>query len=175
MIWVALLRGVNVSGSGKLPMAEFRLMLTGLDLGRAETYIQSGNAVFDSALEAGVLEPMIREAIAARFGFAPEVFILSPDEIGAAMTDHPFANAEQSRVHVFFLRQTPVLEDEVLRALAHPGDAWHAGPRRLTLHTPGGIGQSKLAVRLMKILPAPMTARNLRSIGAVQAMVAARV
>ena len=173
-VWVVLLRGVNVGGTGKLPMAEFRALLAGLRLRRVESYVQSGNAVFDSDLAAPALEGMIREGIAARFGFAPECFVLSAGEIEAALTDHPFAGAEGNRVHVFFLRGTPEPDAAILRALSLPGDGWHIGPNRFTLHTPGGFGASKLAERLPRLLAGPMTARNLRTVAALVAMVQAR-
>ena len=171
---IALLRGVNVSGAGKLPMAEFRDMLAGIGLSGVRTYIQSGNAVFDSDLAAPMLEAQIRDTIAARFGFAPETFVLTADEIAGALTDHPFGSADPKLVHVVFLRETPAPDEATLRALALPGDGWHIGPRRFTLSTPGGYGTSKLAERLSKLLPAPMTARNLRTIAALQAMVLAQ-
>lgn len=171
---IALLRGVNVSGAGKLPMAEFRDMLAGIGLSAVRTYIQSGNAVFDSELAAPALQVLIRDAIAARFGFAPETFVLTAEEIAGALTDHPFAGAEPKLVHVIFLRETPAPDEAALRALALPGDGWRIGPRRFTLSTPGGYGTSKLAEKLPKLLPAPMTARNLRTIAALQAMVLAQ-
>lgn len=169
---VALLRGVNVSGAGKLPMAEFRALLGGMGLGAVRTYIQSGNAVFDSNRPAAELEAAIQDCVAAQFGFAPETFVLTAEEIGAALTDHPFAGADPKFVHVCFLRETPVLDEAALRALALPGDGWHVGTRRVTLHTPGGYGTSKLAERLPRLLPKPMTARNLRSIAALVEMIA---
>lgn len=168
---VALLRGVNVSGAGELPMAGFRDMLAGLGLGAARTHIQSGNAVFESDRPAGDLERAIRDAVAMRFGFAPETFVLTADDLAAALTDHPFAGAEPKSVHVCFLRETPVPDATALRALAAPGDGWHVGPRRFTLHTPGGYGVSRLAARLPRLLPAPMTARNLRTLAALQQLV----
>lgn len=171
---IALLRGVNVSGTGKLPMAEFRDMLAGMGLSGVRTYIQSGNAVFDSDLAAPELEGLIRDRVAARFGFAPETFVLSADEIAAALTDHPFAGAAANRVQVVFLRETPAPDEAALRALAQPDDGWHIGPRRFTLHTPAGVGRSKLAEKLPKLLPAPMTARNLRTIAALAAMALAQ-
>jgi uncharacterized protein (DUF1697 family) len=172
-VQVALLRGVNVGGAGKLPMAEFRAMLSGLGLGRVATYIQSGNAVFDSDLSPAALEPMIRDAVAARFGFAPETFVLTLDAIQAALTDHPFSGADPARVHVFFLRRTPEALDAMgLRDLAAPGDGWALTERRFTLHTPAGIGRSRLADRLQKVLPGPMTARNLRTIAALHRIAA---
>jgi uncharacterized protein (DUF1697 family) len=167
---VTLLRGVNVSGAGKLPMAEFRAMLAGMGFGAVQTYIQSGNAVFESDLPTEALEPMIRDAVAARFGFAPETFVLGAEEITAALTDHPFQVADPKLVHVVFLRETPAPDEAALRALALPGDGWHIGPRRFTLSTPGGFGTSKLAERLPRLLPQPMTARNLRTVAELDRM-----
>jgi uncharacterized protein (DUF1697 family) len=169
---VALLRGVNVSGTGRLPMAEFREMLAAMGLGAVRTYIQSGNAVFESGRDAGALEVLIRGAVKAGFGFAPEVLVLDAVEISAALTDHPFAGADPKSVHVCFLRETPAPDEAALRALALSGDAWHVGPRRFTLHTPGGFGTSKLAERLPRLLPQPMTARNLRTVAALAGMIA---
>jgi uncharacterized protein (DUF1697 family) len=73
-------------------------------------------------------------------------------------------------VHVVFLRVTPAPDAAALRALAQPEDGWHIGPRRFTLHTPGGFGTSKLAEKLPRLLPAPMTARNLRTVAELDRM-----
>ena len=168
---ILLLRGVNVGGAGKLPMAGLRAVLERLGLGQVQTYIQSGNAVFDSELGADKLGPMIRDAIRAEFGFAPETFILDRAGLDGALTDHPFADADPACVHVFFLRDTPKPDDDALRVLAGAGDGWHCGPCRFTLHTPDGFGRSKLAARLDKHLPGPMTARNLRTLAALLRLV----
>lgn len=143
-------------------------MLAELGFADVRTYIQSGNAVFDSDLAAPVLEEMIQSAVASRFGFAPETFVRTTQEIGQALADHPFADADPARVHVFFLRETPVPDVAKLSALALPGDGWHIGPRRFTLHTPAGIGRSQVAAKLP--LSGPMTARNLRTIAALAAL-----
>jgi uncharacterized protein (DUF1697 family) len=169
-VQVALLRGVNVGGSGKLPMPAFRELLSEMGLAGAKTYIQSGNAVFTSDRPAAGLEAAIRAAIADRVGFSPETFVLSAEEIAEALTDHPFQKADPARVHVFFLRKTPEPDDASLRQLALPGDDWHVGPNRLTLSTPDGIGRSRLARELERRLPQPMTARNLRTLAALHAM-----
>ena len=169
---VAFLRGVNVGGAGKLPMAEFRAMLGGMGLDAVRTYIQSGNAVFESERPAGELEVAIRDGVAERFGFAPETFVLTEGEVAAASSDHPFRDADPKFVHVCFLRETPVPDEAALRVLALPGDGWHIGPHRFTLHTPGGYGTSKLAEQLPRLLPKPMTARNLRTLAALREMIA---
>lgn len=171
-VLVALLRGVNVSGAGKLPMAEFRALLEEMGLGAVRTYIQSGNAVFESDRTVPALEAAIRDAVAARFGFAPETFVLTARELAAALTDHPFGAADPKFVHVCFLRETPSPDEAALKALALPGDGWHVGPRRFTIHTPGGYGTSKLAEKLPRLLPQPITARNLRTIAALYGMIA---
>lgn len=169
-VWVALLRGVNVGGAGKLPMAEFRDMLTRMGFDGVQTYIQSGNVVFNSDHAAPELEVMIRDGVQTRFGFAPATFVLAEAEFASSRTDHPFPDANPKFVHVVFLRETPKPDEAVLRALAMPGDGWHVGPRRFTLHTPGGFGTSKLAEKLPRLLPQPMTARNLRTIAELHRM-----
>lgn len=169
---ILLLRGVNVSGANRLPMADFRDMLGGLGLTDVRTYVASGNAIFDSDLTAAVLEPLIRDAVHTGFGFAPDVFTLTPTGLRAALQDHPFADADPAKVHVFFLRtDVPPIDDAALKALAAPGDGWHGSHNRFHLHTPAGFGTSKLAEKLPRFLPAPMTARNLRTVAALVAMV----
>jgi uncharacterized protein (DUF1697 family) len=168
MLHVALLRGVNVGGANRLPMADFRAMLVDMGLRDAKTYIQSGNAVFHSDLPADVLSTRIRAAIATRYGFAPDVFMLDQDDMDAALTDHPFEDAAPEKVHVFFLTTPPpALDDAAMHGFAAPGDGWHLRANRFHLHTPAGIGRSKLADRLHRFIPGQMTARNLRTIKAL--------
>lgn len=168
---VALLRGVNVGGAGKLPMVGFRDLLVRMGFHRVETLIQSGNAVFDAAGEDAALETAIRDAVDRQHGFAPEVFLRSASEMAEAVRDHPFAGADGSRVHVFFLRAASVLDEDRLASLVAPGDAWAVAPRRVTLFLPGGIGRSKLAERLMRQLPVH-TARNLNTVTKLAEMAA---
>jgi uncharacterized protein (DUF1697 family) len=66
---------VKAGGAGKLPMAEFRDLPGGMGLGAVRTSIQSGNAVFESERSESDLERAIRDAVAARFCFAPETFV----------------------------------------------------------------------------------------------------
>lgn len=170
MIRVALLMGINVGGAGKLPMAEFREMLTGLGLEGARTYIQSGNAVFRSDLPDAELAPMIRDGIAARFGFAPEVFLRSADQMALAL-DTPFADQPGNMVHGFFLAEAaPQVNHAVLDRWISPTERWHLGPGIFYLHHPEGIGRSKLAARLDKVIACGMTARNLRTVAALVEM-----
>ncbi len=173
---VILLRGVNVGGAGRLPMAGFRQMLADLGYGDPRTCIQSGNAVLDSDATDIDLATSVRTAVRDGFGFSPEVLVRSTGDILLAKTDHPFAGMPPERVHVFFLTATPsVLDEASLRSVAAPGDCWQLSPGRFTLYTPAGIGRSKLAERLHRFLPGQMTARNLRTVAVLARMATARL
>lgn len=170
---VALLRGVNVGGAGKLPMAGFRAVLEGLGCAAVATYIQSGNAVFRSALPRDALAERIAAAVAAGYGFRPEVMLFSAGELEAAVAANPFpvAEAAEQTVHLFFFA-APVagLDLAPIAALARRGERVAAAGRLLYLHAPEGIGRSELAQRMARHLPAAATARNLRSARAILAL-----
>ena len=162
-----LLRGVNVSGKTRLPMAGFRDLLENLGLRRVETYIQSGNAVFTGGTENASLAAAIRDSVRAAHGFAPEVFLRDLPQITAALT-HPFGpDAAPDRIHAVFLAEpVPMLDEARLHALRVDED-WVLRPGLFLLHTPSGLGRSKLAAAVPKALPVAQTARNLNTVAAL--------
>lgn len=170
---VALLRGVNVGGAGKLPMAGFRALLEGLGCREVRTYIQSGNAVFRCTVAPGALAGRIAAAVAEGYGFRPEVILLSEGELAAAVAANPFevpAEAEKT-VHLFFFAAVLGAVDLApIAALARRGERVAAAGRVLYLHAPEGIGVSELARQMGRHLPGPATARNLRSARAILAL-----
>jgi uncharacterized protein (DUF1697 family) len=165
--WIALLRGVNVGGRNVLPMKRLRELLGDLGFTDVATYIQSGNCVLRSeAADATRIESRISDGIAAEFGFRPSVFVLTLDELDAAIAGNPFAGraADPRLVHVFFLAEAvDALDEPAMRTLAERDDDFALAGRVLYLFTPGGFGRSKLAERLERFLPVDMTARNLRT------------
>lgn len=171
---VVLLRGVNVSGANRLPMAGFRDLLAGLGLRDVETYIQSGNAVCTGGPPDAALAPVLRDALRAAHGFAPEVFILRLPALLAAL-DHPFgAGADPARIHAIFLADPAPAFDEARLLALQQDEAWDLRPGLLLLHTPSGIGRSKLAEALPRALKTPQTARNLKTVAALAAMFRSR-
>src|SRR5262245_33684106 len=92
--WIALFRGINVVGNNRLPMASLVRHLEAMKLKNVKTYIQSGNAVFDSK-SSNLISLM--KAIVARIkqehGFAPKLLLLSPDDLQKALNDNPFPHA----------------------------------------------------------------------------------
>jgi len=169
-IWIALLRAVNVSGVNRLPMAEFRTLLDDLGLEGAQTYIQSGNAVFRSAKGAGELQALIADAVLTRFGFRPPVLMRTLAEMEAAHRACPFRDAAGDRVFFHFMeRELPRATGDFLKSLAAPAESYAFQGRVLWLHLPGGAGRSKLADRVGR-LPIDMTARNLKTVQALIAL-----
>lgn len=167
---ILLLRGVNVGGV-KLPMAGFRDMLAGLGLGAVQTYIQSGNAVFDDPGVDGLAEK-VTQGLQAGFGFAPELFLYTPTEFAAIAEECPYAAegfADGSRVHVFFLAR-PCGFTAADFAEWVTVERLHITERAIHLHAPDGIGRSKLAEMIGRRVKVPMTARNRNTVQALLGM-----
>ena len=100
--YIALLRGINVSGQKKIPMAELRALLSKEGLVDVQTYIQSGNVIFKST-EAHIsnLELNIYRAIKKHFGFEVPVLVKTRKELQQIFDDCPF-NPEK-KTHSYFM------------------------------------------------------------------------
>ena len=173
--WIVLLRGVNVGGHRKLPMAALRELLVEVGFGNVRTYIQSGNIVLGSPdSDRDSVARSVQGAIEGRFGFAPHAFVLDADAFDAAIAANPFPQAEQDpkAVHFFFLAEPdPTADLAGLRELATQGEEFVLTDRVLYLHTPNGFGRSKLVERLQRFIATETTARNYRSVQAIRALV----
>lgn len=160
---IVLLRGVNVGGR-VLPMASLAAIVEAAGGRDVRTYIQSGNAVFRSkAANATRLARRITEGVAAAHGYEPHVIVLTLAELDAAMEANPFpdACAPGKWLHLFFLDAVPSRPDlDGLRALATTTERFALVNRTFYLHTPDGMGKSKLATRVERHLGVAATARN---------------
>ncbi len=108
--YVALLRAVNVGGTGKLPMADLRKVLEGLGFKNVETYIQSGNVVFDAAGSAAKVRAAIAAGLEKLMGTPVEVMVRTHEDLSRIIAGNPFAAeaaADGARVHVGFLAGRP--------------------------------------------------------------------
>jgi len=166
--WIALLRGINVLGHRKLPMAELVAELDKLGLSDIRTYIQSGNVVFRSRRrKVSALSAQIAKAIRSSHGFEPRVMVLSLEALRAAVARNPFptANDEPKTVHLFFLDAPPPNPDrEAIDAVRTGREEYVLDGNVLYLRTPDGFGESKLAQKVERLLGVPATARNWRSV-----------
>jgi len=177
---VALLRGINVGGGGKVEMAELRKVVASLGHRDVVTYIQSGNVVFSPGSRSAAvpatadLAEELRAAIADELKVRAAVIVLDRAELAAVISANPYADEPEPRfVHGVFL---PHEADAATRAAVREGVAKAAGQgsrdeatiagRMMYLHTPDGFGTSDLARWLMskKSPVAAGTARNWRTV-----------
>jgi uncharacterized protein (DUF1697 family) len=163
--YIALFRGINVGGRHILPMKELVALLEDLGCRNVKTYIQSGNAVFESkASNTSQLSKKISAEIKKRRGFEPHVLLLSLDEMEKAIANNPFPEGgekEPKALHAGFLTSTPKAPDlEALERLKANREQFHLIGTIFYLYAPEGIGRSKLAASTEKLLGVPLTDRN---------------
>ncbi|MFI5754857.1 DUF1697 domain-containing protein [Streptomyces sp. NPDC051569] len=152
--YAALLRGINVSGHKRIPMAGLRELLSGLGHGDVVTYLQSGNAVFTSAAtDEDALAEGVRHAIEERFGFTVDVLVRDAAYLRAIADDCPFPAAalEAKQLHVtYFSRPVGPERLAALDPAAYLPEEFRLGDRALYLYAPHGLGRSKLAEALAR-------------------------
>ncbi|CAM5728010.1 hypothetical protein STENM223S_05394 [Streptomyces tendae] len=153
-MYAALLRGINVGGRRKVPMADLRALLTSLGHDTVRTHLQSGQAVFASAHgDEDSLAAGLARAIEQRFGFPVDVIVRDHAYLEAVVEACPFpaAELEARQLHVTYF-SAPVDEERfapVDRAAFLP-EEFRLGDRALYLYAPDGLGRSKLAEALAK-------------------------
>lgn len=155
-----LLKGVNVGGKNKLPMAELRAALSGApDWSEVETYLQSGNLV--AVTPKGDAAGALGELIAARFGLDVEVFAFSGKEIADVVSGNPFPGKadEPKLLHVAFLQAAPPKEWFARAGLVHDGDELALGRRHIYLSYRDNSRDSPLA-KVLRNAKISFTARN---------------
>ncbi|MGW0913635.1 DUF1697 domain-containing protein [Streptomyces sp. NPDC002784] len=152
--YAALLRGINVGGAKKVPMAELRVLMAGLGLDDVGTYLQSGQAVFSAARgdeESWAAE--ITRAVEKRFGFAVDVIVRDHAYLAAVAEGCPFpaAELEGKQLHVTYFSEPVTAERfaEIDPAAFLP-EEFRLGERCLYLYAPNGLGRSKLAEQLAR-------------------------
>ncbi len=164
--YIALFRAINVGGRNTLPMKELVVLLEEMGAKEVRTYIQSGNAVFQSN-DAPLFSGRLAAEIKQRYGFEPHVLLLGLEAINSAMANNPFpeAEAEPSSLHLGFLASTPRNPDlKKLDSLKKASERFLLRDKVFYLHAPEGVGRSKLAASAEKLLGVPMTDRNWKTV-----------
>jgi len=109
-IYIALIRGINVGGHNKVPMAELRTAYEGIGLNRVKTYIQSGNVVFESEENAETLRPKLEKALADRFGLSANVVVRTAEQWERVLANCPFdasALKDKESIQIAALTEPP--------------------------------------------------------------------
>lgn len=147
-------------------MKDLIRILQGLGYEGVKTYIQSGNVMFKSKrVCSDVKADEISEAVAAEFGFRPDVMILRASDLVEAAERNPFPTDDGKFLHFFFLLSEPADPDLAgLDAVKTNTEQFKLDGRVFYLYTPDGLGRSKLAGRVERCLGVSATGRNLNTV-----------
>lgn len=170
--YVALLRGINLGGKNKLPMAKLVRAFEAAGASDVRTYVQSGNVVFAAAAtEAAPIVAAVVAGIREREGISAPIVLMTVDEVAEVLDSSPFlrAGAAPESVHFAFLSDAPSAAR--VAALAQdrsPGDAFAVDRRVVHLHLPNGVARTKLTNAWLDAqLATVSTLRNLRTVRAL--------
>ncbi|WP_428393730.1 DUF1697 domain-containing protein [Lichenicoccus sp.] len=163
--YVALLRAVNVGGTGKLPMATLKAMCVELGFERVQTYIASGNVVFHSPLS----EAEIRRALEARLhvyaGKSCGVLVRTDAEIADVLARNPFPAAPPNQLAVLFVDEA-LPQDALADVTGQGREQIHLGQREIFIWYRDGMAQSRLRIPSAKA----GTARNINTVSKLAAL-----
>jgi uncharacterized protein (DUF1697 family) len=160
-----------------MKMEQLRGLCNGLGFQNVETYVQSGNVVFQTIAENPVaLSRSISEVILESFGFDLSVIVRTSKEIRSVLANNPFLKEKKidsSKLHVTFLSETPQKGSlEKLEALAMSPDQFHSAPNEIYLYCPAGYGRTKLSNNsIEKALSVNATTRNWKTTNTLFKMV----
>ena len=165
--WIALLRAVNVGGTGKLAMSELKAMCEELGFTSVKTYIASGNVVFQSRKSEAAIRTALEKRLEAHAGKPLGVLIRSAAEMAQVLADNPFPKLAPNRTMALFL-DSPPPKDTLATVRGQKDEKIRLGRREIYIHYGEGMGQSKLMIPAAK----SGTARNMNTVAVLAKMAA---
>lgn len=178
-IYIALLRGINVGGHHKIKMVELRNTFEKLGFNQVQTYIQSGNVLFESNEEETLLRWQIEHKIEQDFGFSVSVVLRTASELERIIRNCPFseesiseaaASSKGESLYAALLADAPLQEGiERLSAYKSENEEYQIEGREIYLLFHQSIRNSKLAINLQK-LGVPVTIRNWKTLNKLAIM-----
>jgi len=167
---IALFRGINVGGKNVVAMKDLARVMESLGCTDVATYIQSGNVVFNAGNT--VTPEGIQDALQAELGISARVHLLTEDVLRGTKDRCPFSEADAKTQHYFFLESAPADPDlDAIERAAKDSEHWALIENAFYLHAPDGIGRSKLAASVEKLVGISATARNGRTVDKLLDMV----
>ena len=167
-IYIALLRAVNVGGTGLLPMAELKAICEAEGFGAVRTYIASGNVVFTSRKSAASIKAALQKRLQARAGKPVDVAVRSAAEMATVLKANPFPKAPGNRVVAIFLDAKPP-KDAFEQARGVGNEELRLGNREIYVRYGEDMGRSRLTIPSAR----HGTARNMKTIAKLVEMAAA--
>jgi uncharacterized protein (DUF1697 family) len=165
--FVALLRAVNVGGTGKLAMSELKAMCDELGFASAKTYIASGNVVFESRKSEAAIKTALEKRLEAYAGKPVGILIRTTAEMAQVVADNPFPKLAPNRTMALFLDRAPPA-DTLAGVRGQKDEKIRLGRREIYIHYGEGMGTSKLVIPAAKA----GTARNMNTVAALAKMAA---
>ncbi len=145
--FLSILRGINVSGHKKIPMAELKVLYEELNFENITTYIQSGNVIFKNK-NSKDLSKQIEQKIFGRYNFNVPVIIRTPDEMQSVIEGNHFLKQKDidiTKLHVVYLADDPKKENiEKLKMYNYEPDKFYISGKEVYLYCPNGYGNTKL-------------------------------
>jgi len=164
--YIALLRGINVGGHKKVPMAELRELLSKSGFENVKTYIQSGNVTFQSSkTDTNSLEKRIKSLILGEFGFEVPILVRTNQQLKMIFNNCPFSDVKKTESYFVLLSESPSKKniDEV-SAKTYPDDTYIIINDCIYLHCAKGYGRSKFNLNYFeRKLNVKATARNYKT------------
>lgn len=177
--YIAILRGINVSGQKKIKMDDLRSLMEELKLKNVQTYIQSGNLVFEHSKVGEVeLAKKIGEMLFQHYGFQVPVITRTLSEWKYVFDNNPFLNNRDediSKLHVTFLSDNPQQEYlNKIKEYAYPPDEFIIAGKQVYLFCPDGYGITKLSNTFFENkLKVTATTRNFKTVSKLVEMASA--
>jgi uncharacterized protein (DUF1697 family) len=173
-IYIALLRGINVGGHNLIKMQDLRNLLTSSGLENVQTYIQSGNIIFQSEKNAEEVQTIIADGIKNKYGFSISVMVRTVTEWEEIMKNCPYSTdtlPDGECVHLIFLsKEISNEEGNRLRENQNETEECFIAGKEIYLHLRKSILDSRISNQLQKF-SVPVTARNWKTISKLEAMV----
>ena len=163
--FIALLRAVNVGGTGKLPMNELKAMSEELGFTSVRTYIASGNVVLVSRKSETAIKSALEKRLAAYAGKPVGVLVRSAAEMAEVSAKNPFPKAAPNRTMAIFLDEAPP-KDTIAAVRGRKDEEIKLGKREIYVHYGEGMAKSKLVIPAAKT----GTARNMNTVATLAEM-----
>ena len=157
--YVALLRAVNVGGTGKLAMSDLKALCEQAGFRKARTFIASGNVVFESGLPEAKVKALLQKALAAHADKPVGVLVRSAAEMARVLADNPFGKQAPNRTVAIFLDAKPAA-GALREATGRQSEEMKLGRREIYVHYGDGMAKSKLRIPAAAL----GTARNMNTI-----------
>ena len=170
--YVVLLRGINVGGHRKVPMAELREILFDSGFKNVQTYIQSGNVVMQSSDDAKKIKTIIEKAIFNYFGFEVTVIVKTDEELKEIFDNCPFQQQTKEKSYFMILDSLPdKFGLQEVSSLTHIGEEFHIAYTSIYFFSANGYGRTKFNSNFFeRKLKVSTTARNYKTMLKLLAM-----